>query len=446
MSKDTNVQLKIAIQEQLDNSNILGAEKLLQTWQETALQQDYLAQKQFFGKICLFRGQYLRALDYFQLCSRIESEKIEVLSDLALCYFQLGLQSDLEEILSKIRIQIEKQLPRLNSTELLNNTIFCSKLLEECGHLLEAVEILNYNKNEDLNYSQNKVLLIQRLRLKTLLRQRDEVETLYFQVTSSIDKNLNFEIEREHALLHADYFLFGFKAAKSRYLEICQQPLSLADQSFILTEYLEMLILCQNIEALGTVNLDIASDSEYEKTMIKMVKTFLLNEKVNFQILSAEKKFTKLSLLRLIRIFTYLFPNEAVTEENIKRTDWHLAQIKIPQITTQFRILKTLSSRQEVVLSKLNQQIQFQNIKHQLHIDFFWKLIALMKLGQISLTEIAKNIYREELNSQHYDRVRMSIYRINKEIENICGLVAFLKVTKSQVSFRKNIEVTINEN
>jgi len=429
------------ILQQLQNSNIEAAEALLSKWPMNSNAEEQLAQKQLLGKICLYRQHYLRALDFFYSCHINQPQNLEILCDLALCYYQLGLQADLENILQKsielLQDATHEHSIALSIQERLNTTVFLAKLLEECGLVADALELLKLNKIEVLTFLQRKSLLIQQLRLFVLLKDRPQAESLYHQVLSCTEHTVNFEIEREHVLMLADFFLLGYPAAKTRFEQIIQNPLSLADQSFILTEILELSSLAGQLHNFKNLPFKIQPESEYEKEVIKLIESSQKNENYDLPVTKLEKKLTRLSLLRLFRLSSILHPQKT-SQEFLQRYLWHTNQLKHSVLKEQFRPPQQNST---LKILKIQKQIFLNGQKYSFSSDFFWKTLEKTQKGSASLEELANSLYQENLNSQHYDRIRMSAYRTNKDLEKTLGISNFFKITKSGLSIQEKIEV-----
>lgn len=424
----------------LKNGHVANAQSLLESWPKELSHSEIYAQKKFYGKTLLFNQNYLRGIDYFSYCHRMDPTDLQVACDLALCYFQLGLQSDLELLVSEIVQKLTMQKATIESLEFFNTSVFCSKLLEEIGQVSLALKLLDFEADELISFQMKKMLKIQKLRLNVLLQKNIEVQSLYDQVLSSPDYHSHFEIEREHVLMLAESYLFNFDVAFKRYLQALQQDLSAADNSFFKTEMLEMAILNKRNELLEELGENVETQSEYEKELCKLVRR-KLDGRPALNILDLnklEKKLTRLSLLRLIRASALLFSANLSDLDYVKKVNWHLDKISEKNLKKQFDCVK-LKKQSTLNVNLEKRELKIEQTSMTEVPDLLWKLISVLDGGQISLEDLAFELYNEEFNLNHYDRIRMSIYRVNKIMAQQTGLSALFHVSKSHVKL--NLEL-----
>lgn len=194
------------------------------------------------GKTYLYEGSYIKALDTLQNYLKAQPDDIGALCDIMLCFYQLGLQTDLDNYIDRCMPLFKEHAKQFSSQKNIDNGIFVTKLLEERGSHIEAMEILSLLR-VNLTPKQERALDIQALRLSVELRDEKLTRKLYTKVLRGVDHNLSFEIEREHSLLLADMFIFGFQAAQERFEYISRKSIGKPNLEFLISEITEQAIL-----------------------------------------------------------------------------------------------------------------------------------------------------------------------------------------------------------
>lgn len=420
----------------LTAGDILGAEALLNQHSfDPAL---WSQRARLKAKIHLYRSQYSAALSLLKQAEETLPEDLSLASDICLCLYQLGFKTELAVRLDQIKVQIFMDTLNSQSSHDFDSGLLIAKILEEFGDFKSSQQILNQLELFHLNSWQMQSLEIQRLRQAVEVQDLIKVEKLYNQLSSGTQQNLSFNLEKEHVLMLAGIELFGISHGLERYSLVKNQFPSLADQSFFMSEIMEKIILSSKLEMLQTIAASDLPETEslYEKTVFKISQEVLIKSQ-DFQLplTALEKDLPPISFLRLLRLILKTFPQHPQLNEINSLFTVKLKAIPEKKLQEQFR--KSLGSErlQKIIRIDINKGIvEFESkqlkIKNKL---IHYLLEQLQNHSMVTIDSIAKSFYQEELNSQHFDRIRITVYRFNSQAKEELLLDDLFQITKNSV-------------
>ncbi|MDG0818164.1 hypothetical protein [Bdellovibrio svalbardensis] len=431
-------QIEKIILNHLHQGDMDSAKSTLATWSPSEVSEK-LQHLFCQAKVALYEGTYLKALEALQAYHHAHPQSLDALCDIALCLYQLGLQAELDLTLLKCQELFNLQTPRICSQKDLDHAIFLAKLYEEKARYHQAKEILLTPKAPDLTPWQEQSLRIQLLRIAVELRETGLARELYTQVITGTGHNLNFEIEREHALLLADSVLFGFAQARERFDYALTNNLSLADLNFLKGEMAEQAILNKQYDFLKTLDLQDNSESTYEREQAKLVDCHLRGEKnPPLSIIRLEKSLSPMSLLRLLRQALLLFADSSQSTSWAERYKFHCLNLPTRELQEIFLSSLYASTVAPSALQVNTQRkVIFLNGKElSVKSNLFWQLLKAFSKNQseTSIESAIATVYEEVPNEQHFDRLRIGIYRLNNTLEKTCHLKALFQITKNKVT------------
>lgn len=374
------------------------------------------------AKIHLYKNEYSQALQLLKKAYDFNPQNLLVLSDVCLCLYQLGFLFELDEKLLEYKKRLEENLAHLEFNQVFDSGLLISKLLEEMGNFKESREILLYLESQDLSSWQLQLIQIQKLRQAFELSDKEEVEDKFQKLFFGKIENKSYEIEKEHVLLLASSEIFGIEDTIKRFTTVTSQNLSRADQCFFVSEILEKIILKNNLSLLESFNCKILekSESSYESAQFQVLQDYFnKSQKPSVSFLGLEKTVPRLSYLRLIRQCLFLFTHPQVQSVLQNRFSYMVKSLPDKNLQESFRksvseIKKKNCLQLDAKLKNISlgdKQIQFKN-------KMFWYLIDLLQERQkISIEEFVRSFYQEELNTYHFDRIRITIFRLNKTLK-----------------------------
>ncbi|QDK45763.1 hypothetical protein DOM22_11700 [Bdellovibrio sp. ZAP7] len=396
------------------------------------------------AKEALYEGRYSDALVLLDAQLKATPQDIEALCDRALCWHQLGLPQELDRDLHQAHQLLTGH--DLAARENFSHFIFVAKLMEEKGLYSEAIQLLSVIWDEPLSIKQMQMLKIQQLRLATETRDLPLIKSLYASVVAGTNHSLNFEIEREHALMLADFVIFGFEQALERYQMALTHDLSAADISFLKGEIMELAILSKNFEVIASLNPDSALEGEYEKLQAAMGLAFINKaQDFEFSTLRLEKTLSLVSMLRVLRQAVLLFPQSPLRESRLERFKFHVQRLTHKTVQENFLAPLYLNNIPSKVIAQADRQTVTINGSEKIFKSkLFWQLLPLFSADskEVAFDDVITALYEETPNIQHFDRLRVGLTRLNKDIEMHFNIKSFFKLSKTKLSLLIPITIT----
>ncbi|WP_413586989.1 tetratricopeptide repeat protein [Bdellovibrio sp. HCB274] len=396
------------------------------------------------AKEALYEGRYKDALVLLDAQLAASPQDIEALCDRALCWYQLGLPQELNKDLTAAYQLLSSD--EVASLANFDHIIFVAKLMEEKGQFLEAIKLLQITWDESLSAKQSQMLKIQQLRLATETKDIAQIKSLYASVIAGSNHSLNFEIEREHALMLADFTMMGFAQAKERYQLAISHGLSPADKSFLKGEILELAVLAGQPEEIASLEVTSDLEGEYEKIQAAMALAFLKKQNdFEISVLRLEKTLSLVSMLRILRQALLLFPQSPQKDSRLGRYKLHVQSITHKSVQESFLSPLYLNDTPDEILAQPERQtIKIKGTEKIFKSKLFWQLLPLFQNGskEVSFDEAITALYQEAPNLQHFDRLRVSLLRLNKEFEMQFNIKTVFKLSKTKLSLLIPVNTT----
>lgn len=430
------------ILQSLSEGHLDRAEQLLAAWNPA----NSLEKSRHFylqAKIHLYRGSYSQALPLLQVSANLIAEQdLDVLNDKALCFYQLGIPEELSQTIELGIELLKSQSPINSSQKSLNHAIFLSKLTEEMGAFDKTLMLLQFAECLDLQGQQRKALQIQQLRVSIEMGNISWARELYSSIIKGTDHSQSFEIEREHALFLADIHLFGIETAEERLRYLLSLNLTPADKSFLQSEMIEHSILNRYSSFFRSAQPFHNSENIYEMEQFKMLQGYLEGSIPHLLIGRWEKTLGITSLLRLMSQAILLLPEYSNKMKLSER--YHLLCKQVSPSSVQELFLQRLPAKSArlMVINEIDQTALYSGKEAPLKNKLFWQLIAAFSENQksASIDDIIANVYNEEPNLQHFDRLRMGIYRLNAYANETWHIPHLFKITKNTVTLHVEIK------
>ncbi len=388
------------------------------------------------AKDALYEGRYSDALVLLDAQLKATPHDIEALCDRALCWYQLGLPQELSKDLSHAyQLLMADEIVSLGH---FSHIIFVAKLMEEKGQFAEAIQLLQAAWDEPLSVKQSQMLKIQQLRLAVEANDLVLIKSLYASVIAGTNHSLNFEIEREHALMLADFATMGFTQALERYQLALTHNLCAADTSFLKGEILELAILSKNHGIIPSLNIDSALEGEYEKLQAAMALAYA-NKAQDFELypLRLEKTLSLVAMLRILRQALLLFPHSTKKESRLERFKFHVQSLTHKAVQENFRAPLYLNDIPNKLIAQAQRQtVTINGTEKIFKSKLFWQLVPLFssETKDVAFDKVIAALYQETPNMQHFDRLRVSLIRLNKDFDMHFNIKSIFKLNKTKLS------------
>lgn len=371
-------------------------------------------------------GQHAKALDMAQKLSREHGPHIGLACDVICCQYQLGLFSACAESIQSVVQDFKSISPRLSLDSSRRTLVFISKIQEELGQVLESLHTLKEAHHFVENKKDQKMILIQELRLMAYLGLKKNIVDHLSVWNSNIEEDDFLDVELKHALLWAEYSLFGFKRVRDLALDLSHKTLSPTDRRLVLRDFLEIAWLSRNEQ--DSVAQNFFAEFKNRKDQLSF-DLFLIDLYKGHADVSHYFYHDDLSIMQKIRMLILRMQTQIDAHEQTDlRKKFHLltAQLSSGSIKT---LSQLLPSELQQVDSKLRLAPQGFSATQVKFMNFFFHQ------NQVDLSFLSRQLWNEDFNELHYDRIRMLVYKINKLARDQTSFDLF-KVTKLGVSLK----------
>jgi hypothetical protein len=181
------------------------------------------------AKTLMLRGEFAQAAMTLKGTLLAHGPHVLGLIDLASCYYMIQEVSLFREKTILAYEAFEKNRAQLSQITLKRVALGLGKLLEEIGHVSEALEL--YENALTLHKSESEVMdewvckiRAQYLRLLSELSLNGDLATQYLLCEQMYFQDRDCQIDLQNALMEADFILFGQAAARARLRRFLQEP------------------------------------------------------------------------------------------------------------------------------------------------------------------------------------------------------------------------------
>jgi len=332
---------------------------------------------------------------------------------------------------------------------LIKTQIFLGKMFEEQAEVQKALEIYAAAEKSAAHHTAYRLKAqTQRLRLMSFLGIRTGLAELYRLVSTARAESEHFEIEFEHSLMLAEMVLFGMESAGSRLVSLFANPnLDSSDMRLLYIDFAEESLRqaspLQILERLQN-RVPLADCDEFEKIIALMIQSpeFVMSPQ------DLNKLSSQLPLLGLLRVMTLqmkrLNSEESSTEVQRRvlflldslsaESKNHLAKKWQTNLGGASKII--YFSKGEKILFIKGQQLQ---IKPD---SFAMKVLELMTESKTQDIEtFVQHVFEAEYNISYYDRTRIALQRLNKELASLTGHPKSIGLTKKTVELASALRI-----
>ena len=371
---------------------------------------------------------------------------VGLLSDLAGCYYQNVQFDSFEKTVAQLQTEFNQVKSILSEQNSIRTMIYLGKAFEELGQVSRSLayykEAHEFSKNNHIKLF--KKSSIQLLRLLSYLKLKTDLSVFYKSSLQGHDDTAHLTAELEHGFMLAELNLFGFDYAKSRLLNILENAnYHSFDKQLAYFDFLEESLLSNQLSILGNVEVTFPIDSllPFEKAMFKL---YLQPNYVYSatEIIELQKKMPLAHIIRIIAI------NLKRTQEDSKITalQKHLLLL-IDSLDSESKQLllkkfKIQLDDNNLKLSFVNDQLYFENKIILSKNKLIAKIIPLfLNSCSVSTETFIKAVFDLDYDEYSFERSRIALLRLNKELSKEIGLPKAFMISKSEVSLVKNIKI-----
>lgn len=387
---------------------------------------------------------YIKAVEVLQSARLNYGNHVGILSDIISCLFLLGRFYDCHYLFKNLIIEFNFAQEQLSNFSKINTYIFISKMHEEFGEIhlslsaiKEAIDLVNflprYQERVFANY----------LRISTEYFETKNLKNIYLTCQKIENHKNNILSEIQHSITLAELKLFGIETTRSRIENVIKnQNYSNEDKIFLLVDVTEFCLINKLSNPYFLVLNEFYSKENsltysnlFEQTLFKIIN----NENFDSVYYEQIKQVSPLEQLRIYRVLILSSKIDLQYKHELqKKLNFMIDDLdKADQLLIKNNWLKI----DPILENKCILNISESKLTKNKLLNFLIK--NNITASKISLEFLCINYFNEELSLSHYDRIRISIQRLNENLKKIFGVEKVFHVTKNYIEVA-NDKITFN--
>ena len=372
---------------------------------------------------------------------------IGLLCDLSTCFYHNRKFDEFEQSVKNIQKVYNDNQHLLSSQSKSQTLVYLGKAYEDLGFVAKALDC--YKKAlriDDLSLKTERRISSQLLRLSSYLGLKQEIATLYRQSLPRDNDSKNLSIELNHGLMLAEIQLFGIEHAFARLQKVVSdKEIHKTDQQLCYFDFIEEALLINKTDHIKNIdiNLDAELFLEFEKVLYKLFvrKNWVL--KIN-EIAELQKRLPLGQLLRLLVVNLSRVDKPEVKSELQKHILFILDSVDMESRTLFLKKWhQLLNYANDAVFAYDGQKLFMYNQQIIINSKVLHLSLPLFKKQKIiQLDDYLQSVFAIQSDVSSYQRARVALQRLNKDLSELTGIPKFFQITKSAVTI--NPSVTIN--
>lgn len=395
----------------------------------------------------MFQGYYSGALETMLKALIDHGPHVGLLSDLVATYYMAGRLEECILMTDRLERELLLAKPFLSEFSIAKTQIFLGKIYEEQGHLDKA--LITYDEAIESARSdfQTRVRAqSQILRLKSFLGVKAGLPELYQICLKARAESRSLDIELEHGLMLAEVVLMGPLTAFERVKALSQEPdINWADLRLIVIDFAEEALrqkmavvgLETILKSMPTDDLDGFEKVIHAMSLSSRLETFVIDTN------ALAKTLPMMSLLRLLQLRISYCQDSSLIVEMKRKLMFALDGVSS---ATRSMILKKWnleSAEGTLVLSYRPASTSLFVNGHSLTFkrnSFATKCFDFFKDRRcVTIEEFVASIFDGEYNETYFDRIRMALQRLNKELAPLSGRPKIFVIQKDKVEMIEGV-------
>jgi hypothetical protein len=410
----------------------------------SALQRQALHEK---GRDMLFQGHYTGALEAMLQALAEYGPHVGLLSDLIATYYMAGRLEECFQMTERLEKELVLAKPFISTLSIAKTQIFLGKIFEEKGQLEKALQTYEEAIESGRSDFQTRVRAqSQLLRLKSFLGIKTGLSELYQICIKARTDSKSLDIELEHGLMAAEVVLMGPLTAFQRVKALTEDPaVNSADLRLLVIDFAEEVLrqkivvtgLREILSALPVAELDGFEKVIYELSLSSRPEAVVVDTN------ALAKNIPLMSLLRLLQL-QISYSQDANLVVEMKRKMMFLLE-GLSSITRSLVLKKwSLDGKEGVLIFSYQAStnrlvVNGQSLSFKAG-SFPAKCFELFKdRPSIGIDEFVTGVFGGEFNETYFDRIRMAIQRLNKELAPLSGLSKVFILHKDKIEINKSI-------
>lgn len=394
------------------------------------------------GNLTVALASMIRARDEF-------GEQVSLNADIMQSYYLLGDIPNWQRERDHLKNVLSESAAYIGTENYSKACVFLGKAFEESGEVgqalvyyQKALTVLDLKQNRRQYY----FAIPQLLRVGAFFGGVDGLSELYYQAIR-LGKELegdyiNFEIG--HALMLAEFRLFGAKTAELRLMQMLQDTrLSSSRRRLLIFDFLEEC-LWNKVNApdfesrvlTGLGQLDPFESVIYKLCYRPRADLVIEADKMGFN-----------CYIRLLCLQILKEENSELRREHEKRILFLIGRFcKESQRLWRNRVDLILAECPKKTLRVIEDgstiKYEGQLLRFRKNSPSFLILLLLTRENRIDLFRVAKLVWQSEFNPSYYDRIRMTVRRLNDQMFNFCGVSQVVLMDEGTIFLNRKVHLT----
>ena len=395
-----------------------------------------------------YDGNFLKSASIFREAIVLHGPHLGILADLSACYYLLGNMREAQEIRSLAEKEFHESKDQLSIESKIKTLVFLSKMREENGEIKSAFSALEEALELSTNNPSLRIRVVcQLLRMTTSFAIKELQAQYYRELILFQENEAHWDIEIQHALMLSEEQLLGFSAMKARYEKLCKMQLNPQDLRLIHFDFAEVCLLRghKELSVFAAVN---SCNQEELDGFERTIREYCQSSEDYLNILTLNELSPTLSFMSYLRVLSLTILRAQNHEDKVllrkqmilllDSTDPASRQILLKKwIST--KVLEDQSRTTESLVIVLDARSKSLSLSDKIYSfekkDGAWKILSLL-CGQesVSAEEISLALGCLHYDEAAYNRVRVALQRLNKDLTSITGVPQVLKLKDHQVS------------
>ena len=414
------------------------------------------------AKIFFRQGDYFKSLEILNLALNSYGPHMGILADICFCYYNLNNLLLLKQSLKIFKSEYQKVLHELSEESKFKSVICIAKFLEEEGEVGSALKMYEEALTQFdpvLNHLSYYKTMAQIIRVKADFKisfQKNDQE--YFLLLSNLKKDFPdfyFSTLIQHALLHADFFIYGHDYAESRLRSILKNDdnLNENDKMLLIFDFIEqciyskknishalikdikkfdfslshfqkeILLLATNPQYRLSVDTIITLESEsHVADLLRILSAYLADKSSEQNYIISLKKKLEMTLQRLSKISQTMWrsKNQGLVKcenKNVNIVNLNMTNKELLYLDQSISLVN-----KKYILNLMNNLNGNQSLQNELIIDKIWGISY-------------------DLNS--YERLRTTVRRANQILLKLTGQRNIIKITMEMITLNAPFKIAI---
>lgn len=381
------------------------------------------------------------ALSEFKNVIHTLGTHIGLLCDYAGCFYEMGRFHECWEVVKTVEQEYNIAKWKLSEDSQRRTLFFLGKFYEEMAEPAIALNYFHQALNLCDTLDEKKWVFSNELRLLSYFQRKGDLQKKYLAITEMKSSSVSLKIETLHGLMWAEYILFGYEQATSRWKLSMELPMNKMDKRLINRDFIEICILsehmnCEYLKAAQSYLLQ-EVQLDYDKALIAILKNnidFNIDElslsvmmRVRLLLLQIKLSASEVRQSELRKKYFYLLEHLSKESQDLfKRINIRLCENSL------FQLILHVADKKLIFSDKTSLKLTSMQVKF---------LTSIADKKSISLEQVSQKIWEMEDTLNTYHRLRMLVYKLNNSLLPFIGLTAF-EVKKEgifvheQVSFK----------